>query len=109
MDESIERKFVAQLVSDENLQTRLSACKTQEEAYNVVKAEGYDVEFSDFVDGMDRLNDFVQKVKQISESTEELSESDLEIVAGGRSSAGEQWRDAAVCMAIEVAVSVAAS
>ena len=90
MDESIERKFVAQLVSDENLQTRLSECKTQEEAYNVVKAEGYDVEFGEFTDSMDRLNDIVKKVKQISDNQEELSENDLEMVAGGRS--GEGWK-----------------
>ena len=106
MDERIQQKFVKQLFSDENLQTKLSKCKTQEEAFNIVKAEGYDVEFAEFTDSMDRLNDIVKKVKQISDNKEELSESDLEMVAGGRS--GEGWK-AFGEMLLETVITAAAS
>ena len=80
LSEKVELEFLKKL-EDENLRKKLTVCKNPEEALRVVAAEGFDVGLEDFVDSMRKLNNYVKPL-----SSTELSDSDLEYVAGGRSS-----------------------
>ena len=82
MTKDLENKFLEQLSTDKKFQEDLGKSKTPEEAHSVVVQAGYNVELAEFSEAMDRLNAF------INQQSGELSENDLEMVAGGRSTAG---------------------
>jgi hypothetical protein len=72
--------FIAKFTPEnEGLVAKMQAVKTPEEAYAVARAEGLTDSFEDFVAGMTA---FYAKLK-------DLSESDLEMVAGGELSQDE--------------------
>lgn len=81
LPEQVEVAFLKKLEA-EGLQKRLAACASPEEALEVVRAEGFDVPLQDFVESMQKLNSYVRPLA----SGGELSDNDLEYVAGGRSS-----------------------
>jgi len=80
LSEKVELEFLEKL-KDENLQKKLTACKSPEEALKVVEAEGFIVDLDDFIASMQKLNNYIKPL-----TSDELSDSDLEYVAGGRSS-----------------------
>jgi len=93
------KSFIEKLGQDEALQDKLKACKSPEEAFDVAKAAVDGLSFDDFTATMKKLNEFVTK------SQGELSDDDLEQVAGG-------WSDSdtvAIITATIGAVSSAAS
>ena len=79
LSEKVELDFLKKL-KDEKLQKKLAASKSPEEALKIVKAEGFDIGLKDFKDSMQKLNGYLKP------KSGELSDSDLEYVAGGRSS-----------------------
>ena len=80
----LEQKFLKQISEDDQLRTRLEACKSPEQALQVIKKAGYDVSLKDFTSRMTELNDFLKENKG------ELTDNDLQNVAGGRGDAGLQ-------------------
>jgi hypothetical protein len=82
MDNQVEQKFLKQFVADKKLQDDLAKCKTPDEAHGVVKKYGYDVDLDDFIKSMTKLNVILNPQKG------QLSENDLDLVAGGRASIG---------------------
>ena len=83
MDSQLQQKFIKQLASDKALQDDLSKCGTPEAALDVVKKFGYNVDLNDFKSSMAKLDAFVTPKKG------QLTENDLEMVAGGRMSTGD--------------------
>ena len=79
LPEKVELEFLKKL-QDEELQKKLAAAKNPQEALAVVKAEGFDVGLEDFKESMQKLSNYIKP------KAGELSDSDLEYVAGGRSS-----------------------
>ena len=79
LSEKVELEFLKKL-KDKNFQAKLSAAKSPEDALKVVKAEGFNVGLQDFKDSMQKLSDYLKS------KSGELSDSDLESVAGGRGS-----------------------
>jgi predicted ribosomally synthesized peptide with nif11-like leader len=80
MNHDLEMKFVKQLGKDKKLQDALSKAKTPEQAHKVVVAAGYDVKLGEFKTSMAKLN------SALNPKAGQLSENDLEMVAGGRAS-----------------------
>lgn len=76
MTESM-KSFIEKLGQDEALQNNLKACKSPEEAFDVAKAAVSGLNFDEFVSTMKKLNESITKSKG------ELSDDDLEQVAGG--------------------------
>jgi len=76
VSEKVQSAFLERF-RDEKLQKRLAAAKNPREALEVVKAEGFDVGLEDFKESMQRLSDYLNPKQG------ELSDSDLEHVAGG--------------------------
>ena len=74
----LEKKFFQQLKDDKNFRVKLEECSNPEQAHDVVKKAGYDVTLDDFTKKMTELDNF------INDNKDELSDNDLENVAGGR-------------------------
>ncbi len=72
------KSFVEKLLKDEDLQKKLQACKSPEEAFGVAKAVVSGLSMEEFTDTMKKINDSAAKT-----TDGELSEEDLEHVAGG--------------------------
>jgi hypothetical protein len=71
------QEFIVKMTSEnEKLIAKLQTVKAPEEAYAVAQAEGLADSFEDFVAGMTKFH----------ESIKDLSDSDIEMVAGGASS-----------------------
>ncbi|WP_459910753.1 Nif11-like leader peptide family RiPP precursor [Desulfotomaculum defluvii] len=71
------KSFVEKLGKDEALQDKLKACKSPEEAFEVAKGTVEGLSFDDFTATMKKLSE------SISKTPGELSDTDLEQVAGG--------------------------
>ena len=76
LSEIVELEFLKKF-EDKTLRVKLAACKSPEEALAVVKAEGFDIGLQDFKESMRKLNAY------FNPKSGELSDSDLESVAGG--------------------------
>ena len=79
LPEKVELEFLKKL-QDEKLQKKLATAKNPQEAHEIVKAEGFDVGLEDFKESMQKLSNTIKP------KSGELSDSDLEYVAGGRGS-----------------------
>ncbi|GAB4535394.1 MAG: hypothetical protein Tsb0014_22330 [Pleurocapsa sp.] len=66
-------EFLAEVAENASLQEKLKATKNSDELIALAKEQGYEVSAEDF-----------QAIKEIADSNEELSEDELETVAGGR-------------------------
>ncbi|WP_347489114.1 Nif11-like leader peptide family RiPP precursor [Desulfoscipio sp. XC116] len=71
------KSFIEKLGKDEALQNKLKACKSPEEAFEVAKGAVDGLSFDEFTSTMKKLNESITKNKG------ELSDDDLEQVAGG--------------------------
>ncbi len=69
--------FLEKLAKDEALQEKLKACKSPEEAFEVAKGTVDGLSFDDFTATMKKVNEAFTK------GNGELSDDDLEQVAGG--------------------------
>ena len=78
MTKELENKFLKQLTTDNKLQDALAKAKSPEEAHKVVVKAGFDVKLDEFKNAMKQLN------AAVNQKSGELSENDLEKVAGGR-------------------------
>ncbi|GAB6181626.1 hypothetical protein JCM14036_29450 [Desulfotomaculum defluvii] len=76
MTESM-KSFIEKLGKDEALQDKLKACKSPEEAFEVAKGVVDGLSFDDFTATMKKINESIAK------NQGELSDDDLEQVAGG--------------------------
>lgn len=93
------KSFIEKLGQDEALQDKLKACKSPEEAFAVAKGAVDGLNLDDFISTMKKMNE------SLTQSKGELSDADLEQVAGG-------WSDSetvAVVTATVGAVAPAAS
>ncbi|HBV99325.1 MAG: hypothetical protein JL50_06290 [Peptococcaceae bacterium BICA1-7] len=73
------KNFLDKLVQDEELQNRLVAAKSPEEAYDVARGAVDGLLLDDFISGMKKLHEVLTKSK------DELTDADLSQVAGGLS------------------------
>ena len=101
LSEKVELDFLKKL-KDQTLQKKMSSCKSPEEALKVVKAEGFDVGLKDFTESMQKLNRYLKP------KSGELSDTDLESVAGGRGSQ-QSFENAMTGISTGVAVASAAA
>jgi len=74
------KSFIEKLGTDEALQNSLKACKSPEDAFEVAKGAVDGLSLDEFTSTMKQLNEAITKGKG------ELSDADLEQVAGGWSS-----------------------
>lgn len=72
------RSFLERLENEEELQKKLQDCKSPEEAFAVAKDAVSELDKNEFFETMKKINDSVAK-----NESGELSDSDLEQVAGG--------------------------
>lgn len=72
------KSFIGMLAKDEGLQKKLQACKSPEEAFEVAKSAVSRLNYEDFTATMKKVNEAVANTK-----SGELSDDDLEKVAGG--------------------------
>ena len=79
MTKELQSKFLKQITTDKKLQDDLAQSKTPEEAHKVVVKAGYNIKLDEFKVAMGQLN------AAVNQQSGELSENDLEMVAGGRS------------------------
>ena len=83
MDQAMEEKFLEKFFKDKNFQKKLSECDSPEQALEIIKSDGFDVDLADFKTSMGKLNDLLKQLQGKS-GGEELAEADLELVAGGK-------------------------
>lgn len=84
MDEQKVKAYLTKLSEDQEFQTKMQNAKTPEEALAVVKSYGFEFEEEEFKSLMMRL---MVSIKQ--SRGEELTDEELDAVAGGGMSAGE--------------------
>lgn len=68
--------FMKKLMSDEELQKKMQACKSPEEAYAIASSVQGGFTFEEFVEAMTKTNSALSQ-------DEELSDEDLAMAAGG--------------------------
>lgn len=73
------KSFLEKLGQDEELQNRLVACKSPEEAFSVAQGAVDGLLLDEFISGMKKLQEVLTKSK------DELSDEDLSEVSGGLS------------------------
>lgn len=71
--------FLQKAAEDEELQQKLAACRSPEEAYALASSVQDGFTFEEFVETMTKMNDIVNNGDQ------ELSDEDLAMAAGGMS------------------------
>ena len=79
MDEQKVKAYLTKLAEDKGLQAKMQAAKTPEDALAAVRKAGFDFDAQEFKDLMIMLTASVKQAKG-----EELTDEELDAVAGGR-------------------------
>ena len=85
MDEKKVKAYLTRLAKDKGLEAKMVAAKTPEDALAAAKGAGFDFDAQEFKDMMIMLTVSVKQAKG-----EELSDVELEAVAGGTLSPGQE-------------------